>query len=232
MFDNELRSIMLAYESWIVRLYVSGRFWILRRFLHKIGQYLPREGRVLDVGCGFGLFSLYYALTHPGIEVHGFDVNPTRVAMAARAAARLGLNNVTYETRDARDFVAAKQFDAIYMLDIIHHLPFAAVRPLLDNLAAVLVPGGYLIVKDVDTRPWYKCAFTFLLDMLMDPRGRVHYWEASRLQATIEVHGFQVRRHTLVDYLPYPHVLYVCRRQAAPLPRHDEQAGPRLPARP
>jgi hypothetical protein len=53
------RRIIDAYDDRIVRAYCRVRFSILRdRFLFEIGQYLPRTGRVLDVGCGFGLFAL------------------------------------------------------------------------------------------------------------------------------------------------------------------------------
>jgi hypothetical protein len=43
----------------------------------------------------------------------------------------------------------------------------------------------------------------------MDPRTPVHYWSADDLQAELERSGFRVRRHLMVDLLPYPHVLYV-----------------------
>ena len=66
MRSEAIRSVIAAYRDPIVRAYCWGRFWILRqRFLDEIGQYLPARGRVLDLGCGFGLFSLYYASVHP-----------------------------------------------------------------------------------------------------------------------------------------------------------------------
>ena len=75
-------NVIRAYDDWIVRGYCWGRFWILRqRFLDEIGQYLPERGRVLDLGCGFGLFSLYYASVRPGLRLEGFDRNPRRIAM-------------------------------------------------------------------------------------------------------------------------------------------------------
>src|SRR5216684_3660313 len=59
MRSEAIRSVIRAYDDPIVRAYCWGRFWILRqRFLDEIGQYLPARGRVLDLGCGFGLFSL------------------------------------------------------------------------------------------------------------------------------------------------------------------------------
>jgi hypothetical protein len=64
-------------------------------------------------------------------------------------------------------------------------------------------------VKDVDTRPAAKRWFTWLLDKGMAPRAPVDYWSADDLQAALETAGFRVRRHLMVDLLPYPHVLYV-----------------------
>jgi len=211
MHSASVKRIIRAYDDPVVRAYCWVRFGILRqRFLDEIGQYLPEEGPVLDIGCGFGLFSLYYALTGPRRLLRGLDVNPRRVAMARRAAARLGLDNVAYETGDARDFKGDGEVGAAYMLDIVHHVPPASVPPLLRALRRALTPGGRLLVKDVDTRPAPKRWFTWLLDRAMAPATPVHYWSASDLTQALDDAGFVVRRHLMVDLLPYPHVLYVC----------------------
>lgn len=213
MRSAQVLSIIRAYDDPVVRAYCWGRFWILRqRFLDEIGQYLPDTGEVLDIGCGFGLFSLYFAAVAPRRFLRGLDVNGRRIAMARRAAARLGLENVAYEEGDARDFKGDGLYAAAYMLDIVHHVPPEAVPPLLGSLARCLPPGGRLLVKDVDTRPAYKRWFTWTLDRAMDPRTPVRYWPAESLQALLERSGFRVHRHLMVDLLPYPHVLYVCEK--------------------
>ena len=214
MRSEPVRRIIRAYDDPVVRAYCWARFWILRqRFLDEIGQYLPEQGEVLDIGCGFGLFSLYYAAVAPGRMLRGLDVNARRIAMARRAASRLRIENVVYDEGDARDFKGDGQYAAAYMLDIIHHVPPQAVPPLLRSLARCLPPGGRLLVKDVDTRPAPKRWFTWALDRAIDPRTPVHYWPAERLQALLERSGFRVHRHLMVDLLPYPHVLYVCERR-------------------
>ena len=214
MRSESIRSVIRAYDDPIVRAYCWGRFWILRqRFLDEVGQYLPRQGRVLDLGCGFGLFSLYYATVRPAIEIEGIDLSERRIAMARKAAIRLGLRNVRYDVRNATDFRGDALFDAAYMLDIVHHIPFEAVRPLLDQLAKTLPAGGRLIIKDVDARPAWKRWFTHALDKLMDPGTPVRYWDGEELQQLLEDTGFTVYRHLMVDFLPYPHILYVCERQ-------------------
>ena len=214
MRSDTIRRIIRAYDDPVVRAYCWARFGILRqRFLEEIGQYLPPSGAVLDIGCGFGLFSLYYAATGPGRFIRGLDLDGRRIAMARRAAARLGIDNVAYEEADARHFKGAGEVAAAYMLDIVHHVPPAAVRPLLGELARCLPPGGTLLVKDVDTRPAAKRWFTWALDKLMAPRTPVRYWSAEELSQALREAGFSVRRHAMVDFLPYPHVLYVATRR-------------------
>jgi 2-polyprenyl-3-methyl-5-hydroxy-6-metoxy-1,4-benzoquinol methylase len=211
MHSATVRDIIRAYDDPVVRAYCWVRFGILRqRFLDEIGQYLPESEPVLDIGCGFGLFSLYYAATGPRRFVRGLDLSGRRIALARRAAARLGLDNVAYEEGDARDFKGDGQVGAAYMLDIVHHVPPASVPPLLRALRRCLPPGGRLLVKDVDTRPAPKRWFTWLLDRAMAPATPVRYWSAEELTAALTTAGFQVRRHLMVDVLPYPHILYIC----------------------
>jgi 2-polyprenyl-3-methyl-5-hydroxy-6-metoxy-1,4-benzoquinol methylase len=220
--SETIARIVRAYDDPIVRLYCRLRFVILRqRFLDEIGQYLPDAGPVLDIGCGFGLFSLYYAATAPRRFVRGLDLDARRIRMARRAASRLGIDNVAYDESDAREFKGADVYGAAYMLDIVHHVPPGSVPPLLRELRRCLVTGGMLLVKDVDTRPAGKRWFTWALDKMMAPSTPVRYWSAEELTAALEASGFRVRRHLMVDVLPYPHVLYVCEAVGQPLGAGD-----------
>src|SRR5262245_20244719 len=213
MRSDAIRRVIRAYDDPVVRAYCWARFWILRqRFLDEIGQYLPETGPVLDIGCGFGLFSLYYASVEPGRFLRGIDLNSRRIAMARRAATSLGVENVSYEEGDARESKGAGEVAAAYMLDIVHHMPPSAVPRLLRGLHRCLRAGGSLLVKDVDTHPAPKRWFTWVLDRAMAPATPVHYWPAESLAAALGEAGFRVRRHLMVDILPYPHVLYVCEK--------------------
>jgi 2-polyprenyl-3-methyl-5-hydroxy-6-metoxy-1,4-benzoquinol methylase len=195
-----------------VRAYCWGRFQILRqRFLEEVGQYLPVKGDILDVGCGFGLFSLYYAASHPERTIHGFDLNPKRIEMAQKSAERLGLKNVSFHAENAVNWRGAETFDAAYMLDIVHHVPRSAVDGLLTELRSKMSPTGTLVIKDVSDKPAYKAFFTWALDKAMDFRTPVHYWSMDELTALLRAKKLQVFAHQMVDFLPYPHVIYVCR---------------------
>ena len=52
------------------------------------------------------------------------------------------------------------------------------------------------------------------LDLAMDPRTPVHYWAAEELGGLLEDVGFHVHRHLMVDFLPYPHILYIAERRS------------------
>ena len=209
--------IIANQNSFIVRLYARIRFLILRQtFLQEIGQYLPRNGRILDLGCGFGLFSLYFALDAPTRKITGVDLDADRIEAATQCAARLGVTNVHYTHSNVLDWKAsgegAAQFDAIFMLDLIHHLPKHEVADFLARVSQLVAPGGVLLLKDVSNKPYYKKLFTLTLDRLMVGSEPIHYWDPAELSALVEGLGFSVKRHTINDILPYPHILYVCSR--------------------
>ncbi len=208
-----IAAVVGSCEGAVTRAYARVRFLILRQpFLDEIGQYLPPRGRILDLGCGFGLFSLYYALLEKDRQLTGVDLDARRIAAARASAERLQIRNARYEVCDIRHWDSDERFDAVYMLDLVHHLPRAEVAAFFRRVRERIAPGGTLIVKDVSDRPAYKRWFTWLLDRLMvGLREPIRYWPPSELMDLLEELGFEVRRHQMNDVLPYPHILYVCR---------------------
>ncbi len=207
---ESLGRIIRAYDDPVVRSYCAVRFMILRqRFLFEIGQYLPSSGQVLDIGCGFGLFALYFATRNPALQIRGFDLNARRIEMARQAAARLDVQNVRFQVGDAAAFRFDESIAAAYMLDLIHHIPQASVEPLIATIASNLRPGGRLLVKDIEPTGGGKLAFTWALDKLMDWKAPLRYWTPTEVSRLLQSFGFEIYQHRMIDYLPYPHILYV-----------------------
>ncbi len=74
----------------VERAYAFARFVIMRqKLLALMNLVLPGEGRILDVGCGFGLFSAYFALVCPDRRMVGVDPSARRIGMA-----RIGLDEL------------------------------------------------------------------------------------------------------------------------------------------
>lgn len=211
---HRLSRVIDSYDDWLVRSYCWLRFAVIPlRFLEDMGQFLPRTGRVLDIGCGFGLFSLYFASSYPDIEIHGLDLSARRVAVARRSARRLGLPNVHFECGDARLIAQSRSqpYDAVFTLDVLHHLSAAEGSALVGTVfEQLLAAEGTFVIKDVTTRPRPMLWFTYLLDAVMNPGQSFHYRSRERWLELLRSSGFNhTESHHLWDLLPYPHILII-----------------------
>jgi 2-polyprenyl-3-methyl-5-hydroxy-6-metoxy-1,4-benzoquinol methylase len=193
----------------VERAYAFVRFSILRpKLLSVMDLMLTDEGRILDVGCGFGLFAAYFGQTQPRRRIVGIDLDTRRVRIARGVASSLGLDQHEFVVGDVQDARLAGPFDAVYMLDVMHHLPHAVQRPVLERLRDLLVPGGVLLMKDITTEPRHELLFTELLDRAMvgwrAPLAYRHHREWGQMLTEL---GFRVRMVRVPDVLPYPHVV-------------------------
>jgi 2-polyprenyl-3-methyl-5-hydroxy-6-metoxy-1,4-benzoquinol methylase len=199
----------------VERAYSIVRFSILRpKLLSVMDLLLTDEGRILDVGCGFGLFAAYFGQMHRRRTIVGVDPNARRIELARAVAGRLGMNQHSFVVGDVRDAPLEGPFDAAYVLDVMHHLPQKDQRRVLERLRSLLVPGGMLLVKDITTEPRAGLLFTELLDRMMvgwwEPLAYRHHREWGAMLTSL---GFKVRVVRVPDVLPYPHVVIAAVKQ-------------------
>lgn len=197
------------------RAYANVRFSILRpKLLSVMDLLLPDEGRILDIGCGFGLFAAYFGQTQPSRRIVGVDPNARRVETARRVCRRLGLTGHDFLAGDARDVALEGSFDGAYVLDVMHHVPEKDQLPLLERLRDLLAPRGVLVLKDITTEPAFGLEFTRLMDRVMvgwdEPLAYRHHREWGEMLASL---GFHVRMVRVPDVLPYPHVVIAATKQ-------------------
>lgn len=198
----------------VERVYSRIRFSILRpKLLSVMDLLLTDAGRILDVGCGFGLFAAYFGQTQPRRRIVGIDPDARRIGLARTVAQQLDLGQHEFRVGDVRDARLEGPFDAAYVLDVMHHLPRDDQRPVLERLRGLLAPGGMLVLKDITTEPRTGLLFTEALDRLMvgwnEPLAYRHHREWGEM---LEGLGFQVRMVRVPDVLPYPHVVITARK--------------------
>jgi SAM-dependent methyltransferase len=193
----------------VERAYSLVRFSILRPKLLSVMDLLLRDhGRILDVGCGFGLFAAYFGQTQPRRRIVGVDPSARRIRLARSLSEHLCLREHVFIEGDVRDVPLQGPFDAAYVLDVMHHLPRSDQRRVLERLVGLLAPGGVLLVKDITTEPRSGLLFTEILDRLMvgwgEPLAYRHHREWGQMLTDL---GLRVRMVRVPDILPYPHVV-------------------------
>jgi 2-polyprenyl-3-methyl-5-hydroxy-6-metoxy-1,4-benzoquinol methylase len=184
-----------------------------------VESHVPKKGRILDFGCGYGMLSSFLALKGPERRVLGIDLNMDRIKVAMRSAK--GHPGISFQLGDVRDFQGIP-FDAVVMTDVLHHIDEDNVRVLLRIIRSCLSDDGTLVVLDVDRAPVRKFYTTYLIDRLLNLTRSLHYRSKEVLTHLLEDSGFQVRRVVPADQdLPLSDVIYLCGK--------DTTGGERIP---
>jgi SAM-dependent methyltransferase len=97
--------------------------------------------RVLDLGCGYGGRTVYYAKDCGAAEVVGIEISATMVDRGERFAASMNVANVTFDVGAGEALPYAEQtFDIVIAFDVLEHV--RDPRLVLGEIARVLRPGG------------------------------------------------------------------------------------------
>ena len=148
---------------------------------------LPPQARLLDAGCGVGgglkWLSAFGA-------VAGIDLHPRATRYAARVSAQ-----VTQASIQALPF-PSERFDLVTSFEVLYHLAVTDDEAALGELARVLRPGGWLIVR-VPAHNWLRGAH----DRQVHTR---HRYAPAELRQKIVRAGLEVQRLTSVGLFLLP----------------------------
>lgn len=163
-----------------------GRLSIFRRLLQ---SYAPRNGRVLNIGCGTGG-------TLPVLQEFGQVVNVDTSEEVRRFLSEKDLATFVH-VRDERLPFPDASFDIIAGLDVLEHIEQDARA--LKEWHRVLKPGG-IILLSVPAYQWLWSQHDELLK---------HYrrYTASQLHALFTMSKFRVLKRTYAVMLAFPFIL-------------------------
>jgi 2-polyprenyl-3-methyl-5-hydroxy-6-metoxy-1,4-benzoquinol methylase len=151
-------------------------------------RWVPRNVRVLDIGCGFGESLGYHRAR--GCDAHGVEAD----ANILRVAERHGLQ-VRHGLFDAAHYAPAS-FDVVTLDQVLEHV--SEPGRVLRGIHQVLRPGGLLVLSTPNADGWGAKLFG----------GRWIHWHApyhlqffshDSMQRIAEEAGFSLERHVTVS---------------------------------
>ena len=159
--DAAGRAALAAYaeQSAAVRLHARVRW--ARAPVPAIAGVLPVTGRILEIGCGHGLFSVYAALASSARAVRGVDIDQDKIAVARLVAGRVSADleaDLEFDVTPS-GAVSPGPWDAIVVVDMLYLLPAEQQQQLLTEAAGELAPGGRLVIKEMSRTPRWKAAW-------------------------------------------------------------------------
>ena len=187
-----------------VRAHALGRF-LSCPFL-RVLDYLPRGGRLLDLGAGHGIFA-HLALAGGAREVVAVEPDTRKVFHAAPAPG-LRVVNGYHEA-------VAGRFDAVAIFDVLYRLPAAEWDPLLAWVRERLEPGGIFLLKEIDPGHRLKALWNRAqergADLLGLTLGEAFSYETrDQIRDRLRRAGFQgFQAVEIGSGYPHAHILYI-----------------------
>ena len=202
------------------------RFWHQQRFRASLELLAPRQGtRLLDVGCGSGVFA-DMAASIAGTEVLGIDANAAAIRFATE---RFGRANLSFRQGmlDELD-LPDSSFDAISFLEVVEHVYERQAQATLAAFHRLLAPGGRVVISTPNARSAWP-AIEWLLDRsgvvpTMEGEQHVSAYGPDSLRRLVEHAGFRLLA-TRQLFLVAPWVALVSWRAAESLHRVEQAMG-------
>lgn len=109
-YYRKIKNLNISHYAGEVPYYTQAP---LREVERKLLTSLPKQSKILDLGCGSGRFSIGAAQI--GHNVTGMDITPEAISAATEKAKKLNLNNVHFLVGDMTDIpLENNEFDYVF----------------------------------------------------------------------------------------------------------------------
>ncbi|MDP3999623.1 MAG: class I SAM-dependent methyltransferase [bacterium] len=208
-YSSAVREIKKKYKGlgW-PSLFIKIRFFTAP--YRKLEADVPRDGFIIDLGCGYGIFSNLLALLSSQREILGLELDMSKIKYADR-----GLGNVHFQ---AADITRAQipSADCILLIHVLHHLnSYSEQEVLIRACYDKLKEGGKLIICEIDRYPWWKFILTQMADHLLYPGDRIYYRFPAELLSFLKTLQFNIQYQKSHQGTPFSHVTYVCEKRTS-----------------
>ena len=111
-------------------------------------HHLPKKGKFLDIGCGYGFLTYLLNFSSPERQIIGIDHDEEKIKTASNCFDKSESVNFYFTNVLAYNF---EYYDAIIMCDLLHYLQPTDQLKLLEKCFHHLLPNGTIIIRDGNT---------------------------------------------------------------------------------
>lgn len=206
-------TVSLYPETSFGGLSAKIRFWDSP--LERLEKYVPKQGTIVDLGCGEGILTNYLAICEAKRRMVGIELNKSRTIFANR-----GLRNTTFVHGDVlkKDF---PKCDAIVMSHMMHHLlSYNDQIKLLDRCWQSLNKDGLLVIAEVDKQFSFKYLLGWVTDTIIVPilfekqffNGAIHHRSLNEWKQILPKNGFKIMKIDQIAGGPFPDIIILTKR--------------------
>jgi SAM-dependent methyltransferase len=112
-------------------------------------RFFPSSGavRLLEIGCGSGIYIHYAASRNPSLTALGLELQPNVAAVARCNISQWGLDaRVRIEAGDIRQKTPQERFNIATLYNNIYYFPVDERISLLQHIRQFIQPGGFLLL--------------------------------------------------------------------------------------
>jgi 1-acyl-sn-glycerol-3-phosphate acyltransferase len=128
--------------EWSLRIKMNNE-----KYYQPYNELIPREGEILDLGCGYGFMSYMLSMTSPSRKITGVDHDEEKIRIAANGF--LKNKNINFFCEDITRYPFGNK-DAIILIDVLHYISQKNQEEVLLHCFERLNPGGMILVKDAE----------------------------------------------------------------------------------
>jgi len=197
---NDIIIRNFIYKGPIVEWYTRIKLSIEKKNYRMYNDMIPKEARILDIGCGYGYLSMMLGMLSSGRMITAVDYDEEKIEVARHCMSKP--SNVHFYHKDITTYEMETQ-DVFLLSDVLHYLPEEKQWALLEKCISRLNPGGKILIRDGNADLQHEHKKTRLTEFLSTHIGfnktedmKLHFLSATRLE---EVCTFLGVRMNILD---------------------------------
>jgi 2-polyprenyl-3-methyl-5-hydroxy-6-metoxy-1,4-benzoquinol methylase len=161
-------------------------------------ELLPKQGDILDIGCGYGHIAYMLAFTSENRVITGIDYDEEKIDVANHCFSKN--ENLQFISGDITQFIFEKK-DAFLLSDVLHYIPEESQEKLLRQCIGNLRDNGIILIRDANRNMKKRHKRTKLTELFstgmgfnktMDSSGKLYYTSAGRIEKIVSECGLQM----------------------------------------